>query len=403
MGMSVLGLSVRAVEEAMLQEATRKRAVTDAEVDAVLAEMPMRAREGKRGSPGAASFVLHEWAARDHHGAAVGEAVENRLAVMGLASSLVPSVGPFAGYLQVSYADLKAAAEREVHHRDLWIELARAAWAKVGGGGSDVRLSAARDMSAVAVFVTRGLAVPRNAAMPFRADHAFRAREHAYEVQGFQTRPIDETVREAEDALRPVRWAFEDVERAWAAAGGGQVSFTYGMFDHNGLRQCPVLELHGDGRSYKLAVEDVRHLTAEEVVARAGVSTDVVERQPLAVPDKADLRIVAGAERDADMGIGPGVRRDDFVYVLPPGPPRIHVGDTVPVEDMVDGVPVTKGTGPGIKGPGWGGDTGVTHAANIPNITATGDIPLVDPAMQHNGKREEPKAKGRSRRPGVGT
>jgi len=353
----LLGAAVKAVQEAMLTEAAtaaRATPIDEAEVAALVATLPEKARAGKTGDPGATSFLFHEWEPRNRRAAEIAGAARDRLAALGLVvavENVRVGLREIPGRLSIDYQDLEAAARAEEAMRADWVSRARELWATVGGEGADVRELVARSGSVVARFSTRGLAVPRNDATPFRLDFLLRARERELEVEGFWRRSVKEVVASVDDTLRPVRWTIPDIEAAWQRVGG-LVTFSYGMFTDHGLRQCTVLELRRGSSAHKIAVEDVRTLTVDEIVALAEREGPWARGEtaapPLAQPDPVDPRVVAGAARDQAVGLGPPDQRDVFRYVAPPGPRRVHVGDTVPVEEMVDGAPAKD---PGILPP----------------------------------------------------
>lgn len=337
---SILAEAAEAAAAAIRAEAATAHQATPidaAEVEALVATLPDRAREGKAGDVGAISFVFTEWDPRNRHAAEVAGAARDRLVALGLNPTVeMIKVGlrEVPGRLVIDYADLDAAAQLEAGLRVRWIEDARVLWTEIGGDGAEVREVVTRSGRSAARFSTRALAVPINDASPFRLDFLMRARERELDVEAYWLRRTEEAVAFVEGAIRPVRWTIAALEEAWARIGHGAVTYSYGLYEQGQLRQCAVVEFRRGDQALKFAIEDVREYRAEDLakmVTEEGSWARTEGSGPPAMPDRADPRLVAGDARDRALGMRGGGRRDDFKYVAPPGPPRIHLGDDAPV------------------------------------------------------------------------
>jgi hypothetical protein len=336
---SILAAAVAATQAAVQAEAATAHQATPidtAEVEALVSTLPDRAKDGKAGDALATSFIFAEWDPRDHRKAEVAGAALERLTALGLTPAVeTVKIGlrQIPGRIVVDYADLEAAAAKEAAARSSWIGEASVLWLQVGGEGAEVREVVARSGRTVARFSTRALAVPVNDATPFRIDFLLRNREREVEIDAYWLREVDEAVAFVEGAIRPVRWTVAGLEAAWAPHGF--VSYSYGLYEGGQLRQCAVIEFRRGDQTHKVAVEDVRSYKAEDLAAKVA-SEGAWEAMPgagaPAMPDRVDARIVAGDARDRELGIKqhPG-QRDEFKYVAPPGPPRIHLGDDAPI------------------------------------------------------------------------
>src|SRR5262249_43152693 len=142
---SILAAAVEATAEAVRSEAATAHQATPidvAEVEALVATLPARAREGKAGDVGAASFIFAAGGPRNRHAAEVAGAAKERLGALGLHPSVeTVKIGLRAvpGRIVIDYDDLDAAAREEAATRSRWIDEARRLWTEIGGEGAELR------------------------------------------------------------------------------------------------------------------------------------------------------------------------------------------------------------------------------------------------------------------------
>lgn len=268
-------------------------------VDAILAKLPESAAAGKRLDPDATHFLISRWDPRDRAAVMLGAAVCDRLEALGFTIHADLDTSQFRSIpraIFLSYEDLATVAALEVERRSSWIDEARALWIRFAGSDATVDTMP----QGFLLFVTHRDCAP---AVDPRAHHrgarpAPKTWESREDWSG--STPV-EIVALAVDALRPLRWDLDDVEKAWKTRTGGSVAPSFGLWsdEAEGSRPVPTLIFVAEGSAcpeHTVAWTDVYAMTSDELVAKAAGALGLEERP--------QGRRAAGRGGAAGKGIG---------------------------------------------------------------------------------------------------